>query len=236
MRKNLEQFCNDDSGAVAVDWVVLSGGVVGLGLATMSVVSGGIEDLSNDIAAALTGMDVGGLYNNAAQAMTTFDFTGGAAAGWAGGQVMDMGGQIGELLVVAANQTASFVVRVPPGATQALMNFDLVAGDSLDGESATISLNGTEIAIATRSWREGPMRFEIPQLDGTTVEAIVTVDSSRIGGAGRWTDSIANVTVAVNQPTDDITFSMHSSADQSVGDEYWGLDNFRSGTTGAPGF
>ena len=40
------QFCRDESGAVSVDWVALTGAVVGMGLASMSVVSGGIESLS----------------------------------------------------------------------------------------------------------------------------------------------------------------------------------------------
>jgi len=47
MQKALN-FLVDDSGAVTVDWVVLTAGIVGLGLATMAVVSAGVEDLSGD--------------------------------------------------------------------------------------------------------------------------------------------------------------------------------------------
>ena len=46
-------FLSDESGAVTVDWVVLTAALVGLGLAVMSVVSGGIENLSGDISTAL---------------------------------------------------------------------------------------------------------------------------------------------------------------------------------------
>jgi Flp pilus assembly pilin Flp len=42
-------FVSDESGAVTVDWVVLTAAIVGLGLAVMSVVSGGVEDLSGNI-------------------------------------------------------------------------------------------------------------------------------------------------------------------------------------------
>jgi len=42
-------FLSDDSGAVTVDWVVLTAALVGLGLAVISVVSSGLEDLSGDI-------------------------------------------------------------------------------------------------------------------------------------------------------------------------------------------
>ena len=42
-------FLSNESGAVTVDWVVLTAGLVGLGLATLTVVSSGVEDLSNDV-------------------------------------------------------------------------------------------------------------------------------------------------------------------------------------------
>ena len=42
-------FLSDDSGAVTVDWVVLTAALVGLGLAVMGVVRGGVEDITNDI-------------------------------------------------------------------------------------------------------------------------------------------------------------------------------------------
>ncbi|WP_146636137.1 pilus assembly protein [Nioella nitratireducens] len=47
--KSLTAFAFDESGAVTVDWVVLTAALVGLGLAVMSVVSGGLENLSGDI-------------------------------------------------------------------------------------------------------------------------------------------------------------------------------------------
>ena len=46
---HLKSFLSDTSGAVTVDWVVLTAALVGLGLAVISVVSGGLEDLSGDI-------------------------------------------------------------------------------------------------------------------------------------------------------------------------------------------
>lgn len=47
-------FFTSDSGAVTVDWVVLSAGLVGLGLATMAVVGTGVQDTSGDIEDQLT--------------------------------------------------------------------------------------------------------------------------------------------------------------------------------------
>jgi Flp pilus assembly pilin Flp len=52
-----KNFATSESGAVTVDWVVLTAAIVGLGLAVMAVVSGGVEDLSNDISSSLTDID-----------------------------------------------------------------------------------------------------------------------------------------------------------------------------------
>jgi Flp pilus assembly pilin Flp len=53
----LKSFVLSESGAVTVDWVVLTAALVGLGLAVMSVVSGGIETLSTSISTDLGAMD-----------------------------------------------------------------------------------------------------------------------------------------------------------------------------------
>ena len=49
MFNRVKMFFKEDSGAITVDWVVLTAGLVGLGLATMAVVSAGVEDLSGDV-------------------------------------------------------------------------------------------------------------------------------------------------------------------------------------------
>lgn len=54
----LKTFAAGDSGAVTVDWVVLTAGIVGLGLATMTVVSAGVEDLSGDTETTLTEYEI----------------------------------------------------------------------------------------------------------------------------------------------------------------------------------
>ncbi len=46
-------FRNDEDGAVTVDWVVLTAAIVGLGIATLAAVSGGVQDLSGDISSQL---------------------------------------------------------------------------------------------------------------------------------------------------------------------------------------
>lgn len=61
MTNFIKNFCADEDGAVTVDWVVLTAGVVGLGIAGVAAVKGGVEGLAGTIAtdvnAITTGVD-----------------------------------------------------------------------------------------------------------------------------------------------------------------------------------
>ena len=52
--KLFNAFLEDESGAVTVDWVVLTAAIVGLGLAVLTQVRSGVKDLTNDIKKELT--------------------------------------------------------------------------------------------------------------------------------------------------------------------------------------
>jgi Flp pilus assembly pilin Flp len=54
-----KSFKNDESGAVTVDWVVLTAAIVGLGMVVMTTVGGGIEDLGTAIVDDLAGRSSG---------------------------------------------------------------------------------------------------------------------------------------------------------------------------------
>jgi len=54
MNKMINNFFADESGAVTVDWVVLTAAIVGLGLVVMNTVGAGVEDLAADVASDLT--------------------------------------------------------------------------------------------------------------------------------------------------------------------------------------
>ena len=56
--KMFNQFFADESGAVTVDWVVLTAAIVGLGIAVLTSVSGGTTDLADSISSELSGMDI----------------------------------------------------------------------------------------------------------------------------------------------------------------------------------
>jgi len=54
---SIKSFAQSEQGAVTVDWVVLSAAIVGLGVAAISVVSGGVETLSTNISTSLADTD-----------------------------------------------------------------------------------------------------------------------------------------------------------------------------------
>ncbi len=58
MFKLAKNFKNDESGAVTVDWVVLTAAIVGLGIAVLATVSGGVQNLSGDINKQLSGQGI----------------------------------------------------------------------------------------------------------------------------------------------------------------------------------
>ena len=43
-------FCKGEDGAITVDWVVLTAAVIGLGVAAMATVGGGVMDAADEIA------------------------------------------------------------------------------------------------------------------------------------------------------------------------------------------
>lgn len=49
----IKKFHQDESGAVTVDWVVLTAAVVGLGIAVLSTVKGGVDALGSKISTEL---------------------------------------------------------------------------------------------------------------------------------------------------------------------------------------
>ena len=55
--KIAKTFRNDEDGAVTVDWVVLTAAIVGLGIAVLSTVSGGLTTAAGNIAGDITTAD-----------------------------------------------------------------------------------------------------------------------------------------------------------------------------------
>ncbi|SIN80150.1 Flp family type IVb pilin [Vannielia litorea] len=58
MIKFLSRFSRDDSGAVTVDWVVLTAAIVGLGIAVIAMIAQGATQTSGSIGNVLGSMEV----------------------------------------------------------------------------------------------------------------------------------------------------------------------------------
>ena len=54
----ITRFLRDETGAVSVDWVVLTAATVGLGMAVVDAASQGMEQLGANIAAELSSIEV----------------------------------------------------------------------------------------------------------------------------------------------------------------------------------
>lgn len=55
----LKKFRNDESGAVTVDWVVLTAAIIGLGFIVMNVVSGALQTKATEMSTAIGNVSVG---------------------------------------------------------------------------------------------------------------------------------------------------------------------------------
>ena len=60
---NIKTFAADESGAVTVDWVVLTAAIVGLGIAVIASVRTGTESVGNQIEASLSNATIDTLGN-----------------------------------------------------------------------------------------------------------------------------------------------------------------------------
>ena len=59
MWRKLKMFISDTDGAVTVDWVVLSAAVIGLGMLVLGPVAFGTENLTQNVADYIEGVEVG---------------------------------------------------------------------------------------------------------------------------------------------------------------------------------
>lgn len=61
--ETFKNFASNESGAVTVDWVVLTAAIVGLGIAVVASVRGGVTTLGTNIQTSLTSGTVTGIGN-----------------------------------------------------------------------------------------------------------------------------------------------------------------------------
>lgn len=229
---NIRHFLRSEDAAVTVDWVVMTAAVTGMGLAVTAVVSGGIENVSGDILDTLTQIEiVDEFVEFVAVTLANQDFAGGDAGDWTGANAQDMGGDVGELLVVGPGGTASLTLNVPSGADQVTFTFDLIGGDSLDSETATVMINGEPVTYATGN--HGAMSVSNQSVDGVSVSTSVQSENQQMGGSSNdgWNESVTTVSITVDNPGSSVTLGVASNADQGTDDEFFGVDNLQVDAT-----
>ncbi len=76
MIPSTQTFIRDEDGAVTVDWVVLTAAIVGLGIATYTVVAGGVSDASTDVSTQMTNQEIVTSFPGAGGGGGAFDLSG----------------------------------------------------------------------------------------------------------------------------------------------------------------
>lgn len=227
----LTQFIQDESGAITVDWIMLSAAAAGMGLAIDQLVTGAVDNMVGAITHQLSDADIAAAFANSLDEFGAFepeqlamtDFANGAA-GWSGGNVMNISG-FGDLMVLGAGQSTSFSTIVPSGASSVTFTFDLIGGDSIDDETAVFSINGQTIFSAQKPY-QGQMSINDSNVAGVTVEASNIAQSSHLGGNQAFKDTITRMTVTIENPSPELVLQAQSNTNQSIGDEFYGIDNF----------
>ncbi|MFW5655673.1 MAG: hypothetical protein ACOCYW_08540 [Roseicyclus sp.] len=216
------RFAEDESGAVAVDWVVLSGSLVGLGMAAVMVISGGIESLAGEIAGEASGIEIRTSFARVAAALAeSMDFADGAGA-WTGGTAVSLAG-FGEVLQIGPGATAEVQFAMPEGASSATITFDLIGVDDLSGPAATVLIDGVPVAIYSDD--HGNISTSDLGVSGVSVEVTQLYTNAPAGGGSHGHDSRATYTITVDDPDGTLTFGVANGSGQPVTEEFYAIDD-----------
>lgn len=216
-------FLNNEDGAVTVDWTVLTAAVVGIGLASAAVVSGGMENLSTDISDTLTEMiddTAGALYSNG------FDM---GADGWLGGVVSNDGGfgnVLGPYGGTNGTETVQSTFDIPDGTEVASFTFDMIAIDSWDNEEFIVFVDGAPAAsLRFHHAADGVTGEWVSSNPDYTFQVTGTGSREHTGYDPGWTDQRASVQLDIANPGETVTLGFGSTLNQDVGDESFAIDN-----------
>ena len=223
-------FLSDESGAVTVDWTVITAAIVGLGIASFAVVQSGVGDLSGDIA-----RNLGRPFIQTAF-LVADDFSNGPG-NWIGAGtnfISGFGDVLGPLRGDAEGREQVYqIFEIPGGALEFNAGFDLLSIDSLDGglidhgwgaeEGPVMYLNGQEVARA-RS-QGGRLTWTYADVPGVTIRSEVVSSQTNIGANG-WDDGINTVRITFEEPQDTVQVGFGLKANQPIHDETMGIDNF----------
>jgi hypothetical protein len=213
-------FISDESGAVTTDWVMVTAGVCGLGLAVVGVVSGGVQSLSGETSDTMTGISINRSFFSPGTLLAT-DFAAGIGE-WIGGSVVDVPG-FGNVLQLGPGELTQVTMSIPPGAQTATISFDMLGIDDLSGEAATVFINGQ--AVALYSDNHGNITMTDHGVSGVSVSMVQNYNNDPVGGGSHGHDSSATFTLVVDNPGESLTFGVGSGTGQPLSEEFYAIDN-----------
>jgi hypothetical protein len=226
-------FLDREDGAVTVDWVVLSGAMVALVIAVTSQVGDGMEATSTQVRDIMLTTEI----------VTSFDMTLADDAfetgrgNWQGGQVLDIPGFGSVLALSGRARAAALEIDVGPNHGYAVIEFDMIVGDSWDGgETADITLGGVDLLEAAHVWNNGsaPSVITFPGENETTVEMTRTETGAGSWNSGSNSDYVYRVRVVAANDGRDLTLGASTTLDMDARDEFFALDNVRVTGTDRP--
>ena len=219
----------DNRGATAIEYGMLAGGLAVAITASVFVLGGEISDLFG-APSSLVPPGSGEM-----RVVLTQNFENGRE-GWSGLAAVIKLDQIGTGLSLASEswrgdalEMVSRTFDIPAGATRAEVSFDMSFVDSWDaGEVAKIYVNGSEVAVGEHLWRtEAPATVTPTEAVTPTKSGAVSVNANLISSvkAGVWTngsngtDHTYRVTIAVDDPGQELSLGFGTSLNQGREDE-----------------
>ncbi len=245
-------FFKDESGAVTVDWTVMTAAVVGLGLASAGAVQVGTGNLGNSIRGSLSGAGVASLQWAFTRNLVSQNFADGDFTGWSvarPGTFGAWGDMLGPFGRDTLHTPLTYDVSLPEGITNGLITFDLIIADSWDGHSnPTRNANGwtNDLGDSLRFIVDGQVvttehflggnsnssylqdRQGTIQIGESTFNVSMTLRDAPAGniGGSHWADQRWSVQIeALNAPAD-FQLGFSSTANQALADEAFGIQNF----------
>lgn len=218
------EFFHDEGGAVTVDWTVLTGALVGLGLAVAAVVSSGTEDLSRDISELLSG-----ILDDAAESILYFGGFDGGPGGWSNG-IVTAGSDFGSVLGPFAGSNGAVATEqtfdIPEGTEVASFTFDMIAIDSWDDEEFIVFVDGAPAAsLQFRYGTDGVTGQWVSDNPDYSFEVLSVAPRGDAGYNPGWPDQSATVRLNVSNPGDTVTLGFGSTLNQERDDESFAIDN-----------
>lgn len=252
-------FLRAESGAITVDWTVMTAAAVGLGLTSTAAVRSGVVSLGSDINTSLSGASVasmGRLGGIGSTVLASFGFTSGVPGSFSYDRTTEVGGGYGTILgPFSGSETRSnpltYNAEFPPGTGTGIMEFDLMVLDSwdgsnnqwtsADGDAIVIQINGQEVAVESFMFAGHPASSSFPdrtadrsttvEIGGSTYNISMSQEyEGQLSGTSGWSDQVWRVTVEADNPPPTMQVGLSSGVNQGVSDESFGVDNVRLST------